>query len=206
MVVVNPLLGEHSCRVDKNTYIEFKDGDGVYKIKKFVLKDNSSIGLSEGVVTVNVENSDSITSNLGNAYEINGDINNGRLLSMIDTVWGKSANSIDYINKCYTEVSKINYDDTKATNIINNKYFIYKSYVTETLNNNTGICLDKAALLANMLRYKGIPTRIVRGYYKEEYHAWVEVYYNNEWHPMDPTIYTTDGVNYLGNYRISKYT
>ena len=85
--------------------------------------------------------------------------------------------------------------------------------VDETLAEGRGICFDYAALMSAMLRVQQIPTRLITGYVDEGYHAWVEVYVQNEgwinpeilfesrqWTRMDPT-YASVGMNYKGQYQ-----
>ena len=84
---------------------------------------------------------------------------------------------------------------------------------TVTLAEGRGICFDYAALMSAMLRVQQIPTRLITGYVDEGYHAWVEVYVQNEgwinpeilfesrqWTRMDPT-YASVGMNYKGQYQ-----
>lgn len=52
-----------------------------------------------------------------------------------------------------------------------------------------GICLDKAALAAAMLRSAGIPTQIVFGNFEGAWHAWLSTCVKEgEWLLLDPTI------------------
>ena len=69
-----------------------------------------------------------------------------------------------------------------------------------------GFCGHYASALAVMARMQGIPARIVNGYLggsfnshggfweiqQKEAHAWVELYYNNQWHRVDPTAVVSD--------------
>lgn len=56
-----------------------------------------------------------------------------------------------------------------------------------------GICFDKAALATALLRLDGIPAKLVVGYYKNEYHAWVMTELYNKSIIIDPTS------NFMGN-------
>jgi hypothetical protein len=57
-----------------------------------------------------------------------------------------------------------------------------------TLSQRSGICFDYAALMSAMLRSVHIPTRVVTGFTDLGYHAWVEVYIQDEgW--INPSIY-----------------
>ncbi len=69
-----------------------------------------------------------------------------------------------------------------------------------------GFCGHYASALAVMARMQGIPSRIVNGYLggsfnshggfweiqQKEAHAWVELYYGNKWHRVDPTAAVSD--------------
>lgn len=88
-----------------------------------------------------------------------------------------------------------------------------------------GICLDYASCMTAMLRSVGIPCKLVTGYTGEAYHAWINVYTEEDgwidgvirfngkdWTLMDPTFASTgknakkiqeyigDGENYTAKY------
>lgn len=67
--------------------------------------------------------------------------------------------------------------------------YTYLPNIDETLEEGTGICYDYSSLFASMLRSEGIPTRMVKGYANtsEVYHAWNEVYFEEEWLVVDTT-------------------
>ncbi len=71
-------------------------------------------------------------------------------------------------------VDHIQYDQQKADTVETG----YLPDVDETLATNKGICYDYSALLACMLRAKGIPVRLVMGYVEglDVYHAWNEIF------------------------------
>jgi hypothetical protein len=93
-------------------------------------------------------------------------------------------------------VSNVSYDHQKASRINND----YVPLPTATLQEKLGICYDFAALTASMLRIANIPTKLVKGYstYTTVYHAWNEVYINNEWIVVDlstDAIYLSENLN-----------
>jgi hypothetical protein len=65
----------------------------------------------------------------------------------------------------------------------------------DTYSNKNGICKDRSALAASMLKSLGIPTKIVFGDVeitdpagtRTVYHSWIEAYYDDEWHMFDPS-------------------
>lgn len=103
-------------------------------------------------------------------------------------------------------VDHIKYDYEKAETVETG----YLPDVDETLATQKGICYDYSALLASMLRAKGIPVRLMMGYVEglDVYHAWNEifirdvgwvrsaVYFDGEnWQLADPTLGAADAVS-----------
>lgn len=112
-------------------------------------------------------------------------------------------------------VENISYDKNKAKTI-GTDYFPNPD---ETLQSQTGICVDYAALAAAMLRSQGIPTKLITGYVAPNnlYHAWNMIWLKdtgwitvelkadkNTWTRVDTTFaaggadssYIGDGSNY----------
>jgi len=59
------------------------------------------------------------------------------------------------------------------------------------LSEGKGTCTDYAAVMCGMLRSQGIPARMVYGYVRTSYHAWVEACIEGEgWIRYDPTRYS----------------
>ncbi len=83
-------------------------------------------------------------------------------------------------------VRHMTYDTEKAKTVP----YGYLPDADAALDTGKGICFDYAALLAVMLRSKGIPTEMLIGTVTPEnlYHAWNSVYLNGEWVWMDPTL------------------
>lgn len=92
----------------------------------------------------------------------------------------------DKVQKIYDYlVWYLSYDNDKAQNV-------KKGYIPdldEILTLRKGICFDYAGLMAAMCRAQGIPVRLVIGYVQPDglYHAWNQVYYNDDWHWLDAT-------------------
>ncbi len=91
-------------------------------------------------------------------------------------------------------VKNIQYDSEKYASLDKT----YLPNVDDILQNKKGICYDYASLFAVMLRSVDVPTKLVKGYKNDisEYHAWNEVYINNEWVTVDCTY---DTALYAGN-------
>jgi hypothetical protein len=124
----------------------------------------------------------------------------------------------DVVNAVYAYLTKnVVYDYDKADSV-------QKGYLPDpddTLASGKGICFDYAALAAAMLRAAGVPTRLMTGYVGEIYHAWNEVYLENEgwisveiqvspnqWQRIDTTFaasgvepsFLTNNANYVTRY------
>lgn len=110
-------------------------------------------------------------------------------------------------------VKNVKYDWNKVEEV-QGKFVL--PIIDETLEIQTGICFDYAALMTCMLRVQQIPTKLITGYVDLGYHAWIEVYIEDvgwinpeiyfkseEWTRMDPT-FDASGENYKGNYE-TKY-
>lgn len=82
-------------------------------------------------------------------------------------------------------VSYIKYDYAKIDTLSPG----YLPNIEDTFASGRGICYDFSALLASMLRSRGIPAKLVMGYTPNAvgYHAWNEVYVNGRWVVVDIT-------------------
>lgn len=111
----------------------------------------------------------------------------------------------------------IAYDYDKAASVQNG----YLPDPDATLAEGKGICYDYAALAAAMLRSAGIPTKLVKGYVGDIYHAWNLIYLQGQgwiaveikaspdtWQRIDTTFaatgadtsFLTDDANYVTRY------
>lgn len=97
-----------------------------------------------------------------------------------------SKSDLDFVIKAYSLVAKMTYDYNKAVNVDKLPLY-YIPNVDKILTLKTGICSDKATLLAAMLRSQGIPTKYVTGEERGIAHAWNEVYLDNNWYSIDAT-------------------
>lgn len=118
-------------------------------------------------------------------------------------------------------VDNITYDYELAKTVPSD----YLPDVDAVLAAGKGICFDYAAVMAAMLRSRGIPCKLVVGYAGKIYHAWINVYISGTgwvdsliyfdgkaWSLMDPTFvsngkndpavlkYVGDGKNYTQRY------
>ncbi|MBE6679605.1 MAG: transglutaminase domain-containing protein [Ruminococcaceae bacterium] len=131
-------------------------------------------------------------------------------------------NPLDKVAAIYDFViNTLTYDTEKAQTVKSG----YLPVLDEVLKAKKGICFDYAALMAGMLRSQGVPCKLVVGYAGEAYHAWINVWSENEgwinaviffngttWERMDPTFasasngsgkieqFIGDGKNYTVKY------
>jgi len=82
-------------------------------------------------------------------------------------------------------VNNISYDYKKADKLSSD----YAPEIDTILRDGKGICYDYSVLFAAMLRSRGIPAKMVKGYRDdiEKYHAWNEVYLDGRWKVIDAT-------------------
>ena len=118
-------------------------------------------------------------------------------------------------------LARLEYDKVQAATVQDG----YVPDLDDVLERQTGICFDYASLMTAMLRSRGIPCRLVVGYAANAYHAWINVWSEEEgwidkvvyfdghgWQRMDPTFsdanvsdktlkeYIGDGSNYTPKY------
>lgn len=107
------------------------------------------------------------------------------------------AGELETLSAVYDYVTRhITYDYDKAYTVENG----YLPDIDETLQSETGICFDYAALMTAMLRSRGIPCKLQIGYNSDLKHAWIDVYIRSKgwinqaisfdgeaWNLMDPT-------------------
>ncbi len=119
-------------------------------------------------------------------------------------------NDLKRVYDLYRYVLKaLDYDNEKAKNVAD----IYTlPDIEDSIERGKGICFDYASLLAALCRIQHIPARVIVGYTDIEYHAWCEIYLENEgwinpkfffngqdWSTIDPT-FADSGQDYEGNY------
>jgi len=89
----------------------------------------------------------------------------------------------------------------------------YVPCLNRTYTELTGACFDYAAFMVAILRVHEIPSRLVFGYFLDEYHAWVEAYTETSgWIRKDPStissgnwsridlMYVSNDLNYIPMY------
>ena len=77
--------------------------------------------------------------------------------------------------------------------------------VDNILTRSYGVCYEYSKLLTALLRIKNVPCKMVFGDYDKTYHAWCEVYLNDQWIIADPTlnnITSIDDILYTNRVKI----
>lgn len=132
---------------------------------------------------------------------------------VIDKSFEITANDEDDLNRTYHlysyVIDALSYDYKKADDV-SSTYTLPD--IEDAINRKKGICFDYASLLAALCRCQHIPARVIVGYTDIGYHAWVEIYLENEgwinpkfyfdgtdWSLVDPTM-DDSGSDYEGAY------
>ena len=129
------------------------------------------------------------------------------LVGSLDEPLEKVAAIYDYV------VETLTYDTQKAAAVQSG----YLPVLDTVLSEKKGICFDYSALMAGMLRSQGIPCKLVVGYAGDTYHAWINVWSEEDgwidaviyfdgktWQRMDPTFASSSNrsssiMDYIGN-------
>ena len=132
---------------------------------------------------------------------------------VIDKSFEVTKNDEDDLNRAYHlysyVVDRLSYDYNKAEEV-RSAYTLPN--IEEAIEKRKGICFDYASLLSALCRCQHIPARVIVGYTDLGYHAWVEIYLENEgwinprfffngdeWSLVDPTL-DDSGADYEGAY------
>lgn len=184
--------------------ISLSRGDGEYVIKFYVTKNGYTCRYL-GKHIVQGENTLDETGYEGQNYYSNYSESDDDFKEIVQEIWNSSNSIRDYIWNCYMYTAQYEYDYDKSKDITSGNVMRYRPDVEEIISKQSGICLDKASVMASLLRAKGIPAKVVFGYYREMYHSWVELLYNDEWKLFDPTlkmVYNSEGIE---NYMVTRY-
>lgn len=123
------------------------------------------------------------------------------LNSIVNIDWNEENDSISFLE----QLLENNMSDTLKVEMIHeylaeslsydsDKYSAiegaYLPDIDDIFESKSGICYDFSSLLASLLRSEGIQTKLVMGYRADTsvYHAWNEVYLNDEWQIIDLTL------------------
>lgn len=195
-------------------------GDGTYKIGVYENKSGTSYttAFSHSV-------SVSLKDEFGPFLRSNKYVNYSSSSAVVKKAAELTKNSIttfEKVNAVYDYViSNFKYDYDLAESVPSG----YVPDLDAVFKSNKGICFDFAAVMTAMLRSQGVPTQLVFGYAGDVYHAWINVYSEEDgwitatiyfngtsWNRMDPTFaanakssaailaYIGNGTNYKAQY------
>ncbi len=183
-VILNDQTYTYDLHANEYVIVPMHLGNGDYTIRALKNIEGTSYSiLASTNITVNLEdeNSPYIYPN----QMVDYDANTKAVLESFNLT--QDANSdLLRVYEIYTYITEnITYDYDKAE--VAKSTFILP-IIDETYIQQKGICFDYAALMTAMLRAQHIPTRIITGMTDVGYHAWVEVYLDDQgW--INPSIY-----------------
>lgn len=174
-------------------------GDGNYKINICEYNGTKNLMVID-IIDLDIGIGDKLSIFKGLGYYI--DIND-KVVEISNKLW--DGDKKRFIDSVYRYVLGYSYNNGLADKVLGKEILVYKPNIENIIANKSGICIDKASLMASILRVKEIPTRILVGHLDNgDYHAWVEVYYNNNWLSYDPTLGYTYRDNVYNKYKIEK--
>ena len=187
-------------------------GDGVYSIRLLKNKDGNTYVVSAST-KIDIELVDETTAYLYPNQIVNYNKETQAIMKSFELTQ-EADSEIERVYEIYQYIiQNIDYDYDKAE-IAQTKFIL--PIIDETYLEEKGICFDYASLMSAMLRVQHIPTRVVTGYVKQGYHAWVEVYIKDtgwinpsvyfetdKWGRVDPTFDSMG--SYDGEYQNQDY-
>ena len=175
-------------RISKEEYNDFKHIAGIYSfeiIDKFIITAN-----------INLSNPDDFVNK---TIWFNWD--DHVVEEMASHIYRGSKNKKEFVDQVAQWIyDNINYSYDAAYRIKEGTLLNNPLDVNQTLTLRSGVCANKAALMAVMLRSQGIPCQYVSGRTTElskTKHAWNRVYLNDEWIDYDVTMNTSGNLNYI---------
>ena len=200
------------------------DGNGSYSVGVFEQVEGSQYSTAV-TATISVTLIDEFAPFLRPNQYVNFSADSRTVARAAELIGGEG-HLTDQISTIYNfVVSSLTYNRTFAEEVTRGMHSNYVPDIDAILESGTGICFDYAAVMTAMLRSQGIPTRLVIGYAGDQYHAWIDVYSQEEgwinssiffdgenWKLMDPTFassggqsdrvmqYIGDGSNYSASY------
>jgi|AGTN01.1.fsa_nt_gi Transglutaminase-like enzymes, putative cysteine proteases len=165
-------------------------GDGEYTVRIMEnIKDNEYYAVEFKTFDVTLEYENRVY--LNSVQNINWNYDMEPIHDIRYIVAGSLAESEALLLSCTEDihqfvVENIQYDTVKVFSLL----YDYLPNIVDTYTTGIGICYDYASLFAAMLRSIGIPAKLVKGYASyapDTYHAWNEVYIEEEWILVDIT-------------------
>ena len=161
-------------------------GSGIYQIT--ILENSNNAGfkyLEKNIlISATIEKENDVFLN---PMQYNNWAQNQEFINLIDEITIGMETEEEILGSIYNYVlDNFKYDYTLAENPPRN----YVPDISLLINEKKGICYDYSAIFSAALRYKGIPTKLSKGFSTElsTYHAWNEVFINNKWVLIDTTV------------------
>lgn len=183
-----------------NEEIWFIDGVGEYQVSVLVHKEGRRYTFGP---TVHIQNTVNVNRFLVPTLHVES--NNEKIIALANEITKDCETDIEKAKSIYDWVTaNIVYDYKKYIRQINNNYDnVYGAL--NTLETNTGVCYDYAALVAALGRATGLQVKMIKGNfnstYRSELHAWNEIYISEEdkWINVDSTFGASMWSNYFDN-------
>ncbi len=176
-------------------YFPLQMGNGEYTIGILEKVEGKSYKyIEKKTIEAEIENENDVFLN---PMQYNDWTRNEEFTALIDTITENSTTNEEITNCIYNYmIENFSYDYDKAANVQSG----YLPSISLLTNEKNGICYDYSAIFSAALRYKGVPSKLVKGYtsYVGSYHAWNQVYLNDQWVTVDVTIDA-----YYNNYNMS---
>lgn len=175
--------------VNADEYFPLNKGNGAYQV--LIARDLGG-GKAQAVTRANVtlKAKDQNAAYLSSSYYVNWEGATDTQKYVNQLTGGKQAksDSTSAVAKPVWQnvVSIMSYDHDAYKNLPSG----YLPDIDSVLKKKKGVCFDISTMLAAMLRYSDVPTRLVMGTSKEtkgDYHAWNEVYLDGKWVVVDAT-------------------
>ena len=183
MVEANGDKNVYKIRNNNPGYIPLQMGKGTYKINVLQQIEGTKYKplISQSIEVDNVDTQQMFTS-----PSLLVDFNSTMKAIQGYSALTKDQSKNDTIQSMYKAlVTKYSYDFEKIKNLPND----YVPVIDEMYISKKGICYDYSVMLASLLRYNGIPTKLIMGYAPDiaEYHAWNEILIDGQWVAVDTT-------------------
>ena len=181
------------------------EGSGTYKVG--VYKNTSGTKYATLYATsINVNISDSLSPYLRPNFYVDY-ASSTKVVQYADELCKSTSSELEKVDLIYNYVIKnYTYDYNKAATVESG----YRPDLDSVYAAKKGICFDYAAVMTSMLRSQNVATKLVVGYNKTVYHAWISVYTKEagwiesviyfdgtSWKLMDPTYASSGNTDFI---------
>lgn len=170
--------------VNADEYFPLSQGNGTYEVMVIRIVSGKGQIVAKGTVQLNAK--DKNAAFLSSNYYVKWE-SADQSQKYVDNLTKKVSKGSSLESTIFNSVVKMmNYDYDALNNLPDG----YVPDMDTTLKTKKGVCYDISVLLAGMLRYSDVPTRLVMGYStatKGAYHAWNEILIDGKWVVVDAT-------------------